>query len=62
MKRDPCFPWADSSSEPRFHEGHGCNNDEVYLSARALQYVGGAKKVNYVGHTGDRREVISLHF
>ena len=60
MKPDPCFPWADSSSEPRFQEGHGCNNDEVYLSA--LQYVGGAKKVNYVGHTGERREVISFHF
>jgi hypothetical protein len=60
MKQCSCFPWEDLSSEPRCHEGHGFNNDEVYLST--LQFVGGAKKVNLVGHTGDRRAVISLHF
>jgi hypothetical protein len=60
MKQGSCFPWEDSSSEPRCHEGHGCNSDEVDLST--LQSVGGAKKVNLVGRTGDRRAVISLHF
>ena len=51
MKLGSCFPWENSSSEPRCHEEHGCSSDEVELST--LQFVGGAKKVNPVGRTGD---------
>jgi hypothetical protein len=60
MKPGSCFPWEDSSSEPRCHEGHGCSSDEA--DPRALQYIGGAKKVNLVGRTGGSRAVISLSF
>jgi len=60
MNQGSCFPWADSSSEPRCNEGHGCRSNEVDLNA--LQSIGEAKKVNLVGRTGDRRAMISLHF
>jgi hypothetical protein len=60
MKPWSCFPWVDSSSKPRCHEVHGCNNDEA--SPSALQYIGGEKKVNLVGRTGGSNLVMSLSF
>jgi len=60
MKLGSYFPWVDSSSEPRCHDGHGCSNNEANPST--LQYIGGEKKVNSVNHTGGSRGVISLSF